>query len=252
MSPTCPGCGAPAGADAACCDYCGSALATVTCASCFAPMFRGSRFCARCGAEAARELVEEAAPLQCPRCREAMQALRLGATAVRECAGCGGLWLDAAALDQLVSARDEHVATSSILAARRPRTEAPQDTVRYLPCPGCAKLMNRVNFAHASGVILDVCKGHGVWLDRGELERVLGFVDAGGLAVAREREKVKLAEERRRLELMQANAGHSAAPQPMLEITRREPTPEERSRERLVNGLLGGALALVLGQTFHS
>src|SRR4051812_34973959 len=94
----CPGCGAPAGADAASCDYCGSALATVTCASCFAPMFAGSRFCARCGAEARRELVAEDVALSCPRCREAMQALRLGGTTARECSACGGLWLDPASL----------------------------------------------------------------------------------------------------------------------------------------------------------
>jgi Zn-finger nucleic acid-binding protein len=76
--------------------------------------------------------------------------------------------------------------------------------VRYIPCPTCTKLMNRTNFAQASGVILDVCKQHGVWLDRGELQRVMGFVDAGGMAVSREREKEKLAEEQRRLLALQS------------------------------------------------
>jgi Zn-finger nucleic acid-binding protein len=61
-----------------------------------------------------------------------------------------------------------------------------------------------MNFAKSSGVILDVCKNDGVWLDRGELQRVLGFVDAGGMTVSREREKEKLAEEQRRLASIQA------------------------------------------------
>ena len=199
----CPGCGAPAGADAASCDYCGSALATVTCASCFAPMFVGSRFCARCGAEVTRELLSEDTPLPCPRCREPMQALRLGGTTARECSACGGLWLDPASLQRLSDAREERADVISVLAARMPTLSTPPDVVRYVPCPSCGKLMNRRNFAQSSGVVLDVCARHGVWLDRGELERVLGFVSSGGLARARAREHERLVEERRRLVALQ-------------------------------------------------
>lgn len=162
-------------------------------------MFAGSRFCAHCGAEATREHVEEDKLLKCPRCREDMQALRLGGTTARECALCGGLWLDPESLQKLANAREENAGVVSALAARVPLNAASPDVVRYIPCPCCDKLMNRSNFARSSGVILDVCKSHGVWLDRGELQRVLGFVDSGGLTVAREREREELIEEQRRL-----------------------------------------------------
>ena len=201
----CPGCGAPATADAACCGYCGSALATVTCAACFAAMFAGSRFCARCGAEAQRELLEENTPFSCPRCREKMQALTLGATTVRECAACGGLWLDPESLQRLADGREERAGVVSALAVRAATVTAPRDVVRYVPCPRCEKLMNRRNFAQSSGVVLDVCARHGVWLDRGELERVLGFVSGGGLARARTRERERLVEEQRRLVALQSS-----------------------------------------------
>ena len=205
----CPGCGAPANADAASCEYCGAALATVTCPSCFAAMFAGSRFCARCGAEAARETIDEATPLSCPRCREPMQRLRLGGTDARECSECGGLWLDPESLQQLANAREESAGVVSVLSARIPRGATPPDVVRYVPCPRCEKLMNRTNFAHSSGVVLDVCKSHGVWLDRGELQRVLGFIEGGGLTMAREREREQLAEEQRRLAAATERAGGS-------------------------------------------
>lgn len=205
----CPGCGAPADADAAACAYCGSALATVTCASCFAPMFAGSRFCARCGAEAKRELLDDAKPLHCPRCREQMQALRLGATEVRECGACGGLWLDPESLQKLADAREQHAEVMSVLATRLPTTPAGEDVVRYSPCPSCGKLMNRVNFAHSSGVIIDVCKTHGIWLDRGELERLLDFIGSGGLAVARKREQERMIEELRRAAMPPSGAGRA-------------------------------------------
>ena len=193
----CPGCGAPATADAASCGYCGSALATVTCASCFAAMFAGSRFCARCGAEATREVLEEETPLKCPRCREAMQALRLGPTVAHECAACGGLWIDPESLQQLSNAREERSMVVAVLAGRVPTLATAPDVVRYVPCPRCARLMNRKNFAQGSGVVLDVCATHGIWLDRGELERLLGFVEGGGLTRARARERERLLEEQR-------------------------------------------------------
>jgi len=133
-----------------------------------------------------------------------MELLRLGGTTLRSCTSCGGLWLDPQSLQRLCDTREERASVVSTLAARVPTTEAAPDIVKYAPCPVCAKLMNRTNFAKSSGVILDVCKNDGVWLDRGELQRVLGFVDAGGMTVSREREKQRLAEEQRRLAAMQA------------------------------------------------
>lgn len=244
----CPGCGAPADSDAAHCDYCGAALATVTCPSCFAPMFAGSRFCAHCGAEATREHVEEDKPLRCPRCREDMQALRLGVTTARECAQCGGLWLDPESLQTLANAREECAGVVSALAARVPLSAVTPDVVRYIPCPRCDKLMNRSNFARSSGVILDVCKAHGVWLDRGELQRVLGFVESGGLTIAREREREALVEEQRRLTALrdapQQMRGASFAMTPGM-MTRVGST--SAAPETMFDRLLRDALGVVFG-----
>ncbi len=60
--------------------------------------------------------------------------------------------------------------------------------------------MNRVNYARISGIVVDVCKSHGTWFDAHELPALLDFVRRGGLDVARKRETVALADERRRLE----------------------------------------------------
>jgi Zn-finger nucleic acid-binding protein len=40
--------------------------------------------------------------------------------------------------------------------------------------------MNRSNYRKSSGVILDVCREHGTWLDADELERIAGFILEGG------------------------------------------------------------------------
>ena len=56
-------------------------------------------------------------------------------------------------------------------------------------------MMNRRNYAHKSGVIIDVCREHGVWFDPDELQRILAWIRAGGRARA---EKELAAEEVRR------------------------------------------------------
>jgi len=45
----------------------------------------------------------------------------------------------------------------------------------------CGDVMNRVNFARVSGVVLDVCRAHGAWFDAGELRAVREFVRGSGL-----------------------------------------------------------------------
>ena len=173
-------------------------------------MFKGSRFCAKCGAEAVRELVDDAVPLHCPRCRETMQGMQLGTIRVSECAECGGLWLDPAVLQTLCNDRQQHSDVIATLSARAAPRNVIADVVRYVPCPTCAKLMNRTNFSHISGVIIDVCRDHGIWLDRGELEHIIQFVESGGLAKQREREIEQLAEENRRLRALESRSSTMA------------------------------------------
>jgi Zn-finger nucleic acid-binding protein len=58
--------------------------------------------------------------------------------------------------------------------------------------------MNRVNFAHCSGVIIDVCRGHGSWFDKDELRKIIEFIRKGGMVAARQREIESLKAEQRR------------------------------------------------------
>jgi Zn-finger nucleic acid-binding protein len=59
--------------------------------------------------------------------------------------------------------------------------------------------MNRNNFARSSGVIIDVCKQHGIWFDAEELPRIIEFIRAGGLEHARRKEKLEIEEQKSRL-----------------------------------------------------
>src|SRR5215470_7660868 len=193
----CPMCGAPASSESTSCDHCGARLATVACPSCFGMMFVGSKFCSHCGAKADRKDVASGVGGSCPRCHTPMETIVIGKTNLRECPRCEGIWADVEALDQICADRENQAAVLGT-AQHLPEPESElEEKVRYLPCPVCDKLMNRVNFAKCSHVVVDVCKGHGTWFDKDELRRIVEFIRAGGLDAARDREKAELEEQER-------------------------------------------------------
>jgi len=178
----CPDCGAPASPDARECGYCHARLATVKCPACFGLAFVGMRHCPTCGAALEREEVpDEEAGLACPRCSGALEPIRLGGSRMRECAGCGGLWVDNRTFLAICHDRDR----AAPLLAARPRPArgdaASALDVVYARCPQCQALMNRLNFARVSGVLVDVCRQHGTFFDAGELTRVVEFIERGGI-----------------------------------------------------------------------
>jgi Zn-finger nucleic acid-binding protein len=167
-------------------------------------MFIGSKHCPRCGALAAVPEIKEAKNRKCPRCQSEMLSVTIGATAVRECEQCLGLWLDVVSFEKICADREQQSALLGLASPAPTYIVRETSKVKYVPCPECSKLMNRINFARCSGVIVDVCKGHGTWFDRDELSHIIEFIRGGGLEASREREKAEIKEERRRLLEQQA------------------------------------------------
>ena len=169
-------------------------------------MFVGSKHCARCGAAAVAPESANVEPRQCPRCRIEMNSIEIGATPLRECSRCEGVWVDVRSFEKICADREQQSVVLGV-ASQAP-THAVRETskVQYVPCPDCSQLMNRINFARCSGVIVDTCKGHGTWFDRAELSHIVEFIRDGGLEASRAREKAEIREQRRRLLEEQAAA----------------------------------------------
>jgi hypothetical protein len=77
--------------------------------------------------------------------------------------------------------------------------------------------MNRMNFGRVSGTVIDVCKGHGTFLDAGELHLIVTFIQQGGLDRARQRQIEELKEEEARLRALPA--GHDPNSQAPIEMS---------------------------------
>ncbi len=121
------------------------------------------------------------------------------------CLGCSGLWLDVGELE-IISAATATAPARSVGELRQ-RLEGHtahmnQGPVRYRACPRCRDIMNRRNFGTISGVIIDECPRHGVFLDPEELEAIERFVELGGMALQRRGEEERL--RRRELRVAQA------------------------------------------------
>jgi Zn-finger nucleic acid-binding protein len=210
----CPNCGAGVASDSSQCEFCRTRLKTVACPNCLGLMFFGSKYCGHCGAEAVTaEISEESDPGNCPRCSVSLQELRIDQILLSECERCSGVWSDAETFEKICLDRDERSAALAYFG-ERPQVSQSKIPIRYVACPECKQLMNRSNFARSSGVIVDLCKEHGVWFDSGELPKIVEFIEGGGLARARQKEKItldeereKIREERRQLQLYEMRSG---------------------------------------------
>jgi Zn-finger nucleic acid-binding protein len=202
----CPNCGAQAGEADVRCGYCGVQLQTLACPSCLGMMFRGAKHCVHCGArvfDTAADADAASGPHKCPRCKHALTVTAVGSAFLEECGGCGGVWVDAQSFQQLCQSREQQAAYVGAGSPLPPPSLGAAATheaaVQYVRCPLCARVMNRMNFARHSGVVVDVCNGHGTWFDRDELRQIVEFIRDGGLDAAREKDRVQLELERERL-----------------------------------------------------
>ena len=187
-----------------------------SCPSCSAPLPARGVVCRYCGSrrdldlQGWRHLQASApdGPLQCPDGHGNLEWLELpppgGAGAppgespgepplqLGRCPSCLGLFLPLGTLERLLDqavgpvwAIDPQLLQT---LADSPRAEA--SSWRYRPCPSCGELMHRQLHGQRSGVVVDRCRDHGLWLDAGELRQLLEWTRAGG----------QLLEQQRRLE----------------------------------------------------
>ena len=165
----------------------------MNCTSCGAPLPAKTLVCPFCSTRNAVDLrglsastaSPPAAPRDCPECRVPMESLNVGHRErffIEKCRRCHGLFFD---LNELHALLDDAVAPAyeinyPLLTAVEAASPAPSRPVAYVPCPVCSKLMNRVAFGSRSGVVVDRCRDHGIWLEGGELRRLMEWKKAGG------------------------------------------------------------------------
>ena len=210
----CSSCGAPREKGATSCRFCEADFTLherdldTVCPKCLARVSGRAKFCHHCGIRLVPESVAgDDTSLICPACGDEhrMISRRIGEVAVLECDRCAGLWLGNEVFKDLTErALSDAVEVDLFLESARTREaeldspeERAQQAWRYRNCVLCGKMMHRRNFGRRSGVIVDICKDHGVWFDADELPRILDWIRSGGLAKAAEQRAAEAAHEER-------------------------------------------------------
>lgn len=134
---------------------------------------------------------------QCPRCVEPLVTMHVGAGAhAHVCTRCHGIFASPRTWSRLWRVPE----AAADLERRFPPKPGPSLTP-LVGCPTCRAEMERARFSATSDVVVDVCeRGHGIWLDAGELGRVLAYAEhkarIGDEAARREAEEAWTRENR--------------------------------------------------------
>lgn len=129
--------------------------------------------------------------IKCPKCNVEMKILKQGDVETDECPSCGGIWVDYGEEKQALEMNPSVFTVDDLHNLRRIyKPLGRMEKVKYYKCPHCNNFMWRKNYMHPSGVIVDKCRDHGTFFDKGELEKAIEFIKKGGA----EYEKLRIAE----------------------------------------------------------
>ena len=121
----------------------------------------------------------------CPHCDKPLQTVKLDLNDpfyIERCKICFGLFFDPGEIETLLKSSVSNVFDINLKLIKSINKDRYKKNrqVKYVKCPVCRILMNRVNFGRRSGVVIDQCKKHGVWVDSGEITHLMEWKKAGG------------------------------------------------------------------------
>ncbi|MCE1252106.1 MAG: zf-TFIIB domain-containing protein [Anaerolineae bacterium] len=153
----------------------------MNCSRCGAPMnvVKGQTYlhCEYCGGydfpDPNRDgvvLLDEAAPYDCPVCKQTLVLASVNEVRIYSCANCKGNLINQEVLLLILRLTEPRNWVGDLPAEALDRSELS----RKLSCPSCKKIMEAYPYGGAGNIIIEGCyKCKFIWLDYGELSRVI-------------------------------------------------------------------------------
>jgi len=105
--------------------------------------------------------------MKCPACREEMIVIEYKDIELDVCSSCKGVWFDAEELELLLG-------SLRLPVEELVRNLGEKSSEEVRKCPACRKKMEKALVGPGKGEVIDRCgKGHGLWFDGGELDKVI-------------------------------------------------------------------------------
>jgi len=163
------------------------------CTSCSAPLAANTNICLYCRTRNDIDLQHRydyskhshESDRTCPHCDIPLHTINLnidGGFYIERCDQCFGLFFDPGEIESLMEHSVSPVFNINDQQITNISNERYQKhkKVKYVKCPVCRTFMKRTIYGHRSGVVIDQCKEHGIWLDSGEITQLLEWKKAGG------------------------------------------------------------------------
>jgi Zn-finger nucleic acid-binding protein len=100
---------------------------------------------------------------------------------IDECPTCKGTFLDQGELEAIQAAVEKDhrgEVAAPVDSVRAEMAAAREEALPLVDCPKCGTSMERRRYGLGSQTVIDACpEGHGLWLDRGELEDLERFYE---------------------------------------------------------------------------
>lgn len=114
---------------------------------------------------------------KCPRCSNTLEIIDIDGIKIDRCGSCCGIFLDETELGQI---KDRGCASIESLASGGKLPAGRISEGEKINCVRCSSAMQTVNFSYTSGIMIDHCPAcNSVWLDNGELGKIIDFLKAG-------------------------------------------------------------------------
>lgn len=187
------------------------------CQSCAAELKTNTTICPYCGSKNEIDLkgihefttVKPESERTCPTCAIPLHTIDITAGSehfyIEQCDRCMGYFFDHGELAAILNGTIQESLTVNYDKLNTLAVEySLENEVVYKKCPVCSEFMNRKNFGTRSGVVVDICKDHGIWLDGGELKKLMEWKKAGGQLLHEERKEDERRREERKAEKRKA------------------------------------------------
>jgi len=154
------------------------------CSYCHAPLPQRGMVCPYCQQNntlnlrsiGETEKIQTEQTLLCPLCEIPLSRHRhANAVCFDHCERCDGLFIEE---DNLLSCVESYAEKHSKIDSSKIKRfimENPRNNhkdITYHKCPYCTLPMKHIMYKKVSGIHLDICEEHGIWIDGGELKQI--------------------------------------------------------------------------------
>ena len=169
------------------------------CTSCGGRLGGSMTFCPFCGVRADVDLRQihfrdlgDDASMTCPQCTTPLGVIELETEPrirIERCLSCHGMFFNPGEIESLLDAQTNPLVWLDPVGIQQIAGDFGHEReIFYQKCPICAERMSHLNFGGHSGIIVDRCGTHGIWMEGGKLRRLTEWWRAGGRLVYQQNE----------------------------------------------------------------